>query len=51
VSQYLPGAVETAAGKGPGLPGRLARGHVRRVLGRYARACREKGAGVSAGPE
>jgi D-tagatose-1,6-bisphosphate aldolase subunit GatZ/KbaZ len=51
VSQYLPGAVETAAGNGPGLPGRLARGHVRRVLGRYARACREKGAGVSAGPE
>ena len=51
VSQYLPGAVETAAGKGPGLPGRLARDHVRRVLSRYARACRESAAGVSTGPE
>jgi len=50
VSQYLPGAVEEAAEKGPGLPGRLARDHVRRVLTRYARACREKTA-VSAGAE
>jgi D-tagatose-1,6-bisphosphate aldolase subunit GatZ/KbaZ len=41
VSQYLPGAVAMAAEKGPGLPGRLARLHVRRVLGRYARACGE----------
>jgi D-tagatose-1,6-bisphosphate aldolase subunit GatZ/KbaZ len=51
VSQYLPGAVETAAEMGPGLPGRLARDHVRRVLSRYARACREKAAGASTGPE
>ena len=50
VSQYLPGAVETAAEKGPGLPGRLARAHVRRVLDRYARACGERAA-VSAGAE
>jgi len=50
VSQYLPGAVETAAEKGPGLPGRLARAHVRRVLDRYARACGERAA-VSTGAE
>jgi D-tagatose-1,6-bisphosphate aldolase subunit GatZ/KbaZ len=50
VSQHLPDGV-AAAGEGrPGLPGRLVRDHVRRVLGRYARACRE-GGGVSAAPE
>ena len=52
VSQYLPDGVEAAAaGRASGLPGRLARNHVRRVLGRYARACRETAAGVSAGAE
>ncbi len=34
--------------RGPGLPGRLVRLHVRRVLGRYARACREAAAVSSA---
>jgi D-tagatose-1,6-bisphosphate aldolase subunit GatZ/KbaZ len=48
VSQYLPHAVAAAGEDGPGLPGRLARAHVRRVLDRYARACQE-GAPVSAG--
>jgi D-tagatose-1,6-bisphosphate aldolase subunit GatZ/KbaZ len=42
VSQYMPGAVGAAAEPGPGLPGRLARLHVRRVLDRYARACGEE---------
>jgi D-tagatose-1,6-bisphosphate aldolase subunit GatZ/KbaZ len=40
VQQYLPGGVATATEGGPGLPGRLVRDHVRRVLARYARACR-----------
>jgi len=51
VSQYLPDGVATAEEGRPGLPGRLVRNHVRRVLGRYARACREEAAGVSAAPE
>jgi D-tagatose-1,6-bisphosphate aldolase subunit GatZ/KbaZ len=42
VSQYLPDVAAAAAGESPGLPGRLVRLHVRRVLARYARACREK---------
>jgi D-tagatose-1,6-bisphosphate aldolase subunit GatZ/KbaZ len=49
VSQYLTdGVAEALSGGGPGLPGRLVRRHVRRVLGRYARACRGATAGVSA---
>jgi D-tagatose-1,6-bisphosphate aldolase subunit GatZ/KbaZ len=40
VRQHLPGGVAAAAEGGPGLPGRLVRDHVRRVLARYARACR-----------
>jgi D-tagatose-1,6-bisphosphate aldolase subunit GatZ/KbaZ len=52
VSQYLPGAVdlvrETPARE---LPSRVARLHVRRVLQRYARACRPITAGVSDGRE
>jgi D-tagatose-1,6-bisphosphate aldolase subunit GatZ/KbaZ len=51
VSQHLPGGVEAAVETRPGLPGRLVRGHVRRVLDRYARACREAGPGFSAGKE
>ena len=47
VRQHLPDGVGIAADGGPGLPGRLARNHVRRVLARYARACRDD-AGVSA---
>jgi D-tagatose-1,6-bisphosphate aldolase subunit GatZ/KbaZ len=39
VRQYLPDSVATAAEGGPGLPGRLVRNHVRRVLARYSRAC------------
>jgi D-tagatose-1,6-bisphosphate aldolase subunit GatZ/KbaZ len=39
VGQYLPGASGAAGERGPGLAGRLARLHVRRVLDRYARAC------------
>jgi D-tagatose-1,6-bisphosphate aldolase subunit GatZ/KbaZ len=50
VSQYLPGAVAAAAETGPGIPGRMARAHVRRVLDRYGRACRGPAA-VSAGTE
>jgi D-tagatose-1,6-bisphosphate aldolase subunit GatZ/KbaZ len=46
VRQHLPDGVGIAADGGPGLPGRLARNHVRRVLARYARACRDD-AGVS----
>ena len=46
VRQYLPGGVATAADGGPGLPGRLVRNHVRRVLARYSRACAES-TGVS----
>lgn len=48
VSQYLPGAAG-AAEPGPGLAGRLARLHVRRVLDRYARACREGTVSAGAG--
>jgi D-tagatose-1,6-bisphosphate aldolase subunit GatZ/KbaZ len=52
VSQYLPdGIAAAAAERGPGLPGRLTRIHVCRVLGRYARACRETAARVSPGVE
>jgi D-tagatose-1,6-bisphosphate aldolase subunit GatZ/KbaZ len=52
VSQYLPEGVDAAtAGERPDLPGRLVRNHVRRVLGRYARACREEAAGASAAAE
>ena len=52
VSQFLPDGVEAAAvGCARGLPVRLVRSHVRRVLGRYARACRKSAAGVSAGAE
>ncbi|HSD67730.1 MAG TPA: class II D-tagatose-bisphosphate aldolase, non-catalytic subunit [Vicinamibacteria bacterium] len=51
VAQYLPDGVAAAEDARPGLPGRLVRGHVRRVLGRYARACREATAGVPAGAE
>jgi D-tagatose-1,6-bisphosphate aldolase subunit GatZ/KbaZ len=49
MSQYLPGAVDLAR-ETPArdLPGRAARLHVRRVLQRYARACRP---GVSDGRE
>jgi D-tagatose-1,6-bisphosphate aldolase subunit GatZ/KbaZ len=47
VRQYLPDGA--AAAGGPGLPGRLVRNHVRRVLARYSRACRET-TGVSADP-
>ncbi len=39
VRQYLPDGVAAAADGGPGLPGRLVRNHVRRVLARYSRAC------------
>jgi D-tagatose-1,6-bisphosphate aldolase subunit GatZ/KbaZ len=49
VRQHLPDGVATAADSRPGLGGRLARNHVRRVLARYARACRET-MGVSAEP-
>jgi D-tagatose-1,6-bisphosphate aldolase subunit GatZ/KbaZ len=49
VRQYLPDGVATAGEGRPGLPGRLVRNHVRRVLARYARACRET-TGVSADP-
>jgi len=45
VSQFLPDAAGVAAGDAPGLPGRLERWHVRRVLDRYARACRPAPAG------
>jgi D-tagatose-1,6-bisphosphate aldolase subunit GatZ/KbaZ len=51
VSQYLPDGLAAADGGRPGLPGRLVRNHVRRVLGRYARACREEAAGASAAGE
>jgi D-tagatose-1,6-bisphosphate aldolase subunit GatZ/KbaZ len=51
VGQYLPGGLAAAEEGRPGLPGRLTRNHVRRVLGRYARACRETTAGVSAAAE
>jgi D-tagatose-1,6-bisphosphate aldolase subunit GatZ/KbaZ len=48
VRQHLASGV-AAAGEGrAGLPRRLARDHVRRVLARYARACRES-SGISAG--
>ena len=50
MSQYLPDGVETAdAGPQDGQAARLARGHVRRVLARYARACGVAAAGVAAG--
>lgn len=50
VSQYLPVAAEAAeAAAAPGRSARLARLHVRRVLARYARACRT-GAATTAGP-
>jgi len=48
VSQHLPDA--SVAGDEPDLSGRLERGHVRRVLGRYARAGRPGPTGVSAEP-
>jgi D-tagatose-1,6-bisphosphate aldolase subunit GatZ/KbaZ len=48
VSQFLPGAGEALGGEEPDLPARLERLHVRRVLDRYARACRPDPAGVSA---
>ena len=52
VSQYLPGAVDLARDTpARELPGRAARLHVRRVLQRYARACRPTTAGVSDGRE
>jgi D-tagatose-1,6-bisphosphate aldolase subunit GatZ/KbaZ len=53
VSQYLPGAADAAAtGGAPDLAVRLARRHVRRVLGRYARACgAAAGAFLAAGRE
>jgi D-tagatose-1,6-bisphosphate aldolase subunit GatZ/KbaZ len=51
VSQYLPDAAGAVAGDEPGLPGRLERWHVRRVLDRYARACRPAPAGLSAAAE
>jgi D-tagatose-1,6-bisphosphate aldolase subunit GatZ/KbaZ len=41
VGQYLPDGVGRAEEGGPGLPARLVRNHVRRVLARYGRACRE----------
>jgi D-tagatose-1,6-bisphosphate aldolase subunit GatZ/KbaZ len=49
VRQYLPDGLAIAAEGGPGLPGRLVCGHVRRVLARYARACGGTAA-VSSGP-
>jgi D-tagatose-1,6-bisphosphate aldolase subunit GatZ/KbaZ len=49
VRQYLPEGVAVAAEGGPGLPGRLVRNHVRRVLARYSRACGQT-TGVSAHP-
>jgi D-tagatose-1,6-bisphosphate aldolase subunit GatZ/KbaZ len=51
VGQYLPGGGESAGEGRPGLPGLLVRNHVRRVLARYGRACRETTTGVSAAPE
>jgi D-tagatose-1,6-bisphosphate aldolase subunit GatZ/KbaZ len=51
VSQYLPDAAGATAGDEPGLPGRLERWHVRRVLRRYARACHLDAAGGSAATE
>jgi D-tagatose-1,6-bisphosphate aldolase subunit GatZ/KbaZ len=39
VHQYLPDGVAVAAEGGAGLPARLVRNHVRRVLARYSRAC------------
>jgi D-tagatose-1,6-bisphosphate aldolase subunit GatZ/KbaZ len=49
VSQYLPAAVEAAeAPATAGRAARLARLHVRRVLSRYARACRTGAAAVGA---
>ena len=51
LSQYLPHAIPAAATAEPGLPGRLVRLHVRRVLARYARACAAVTAAVSAGTE
>jgi D-tagatose-1,6-bisphosphate aldolase subunit GatZ/KbaZ len=51
VSQYLPDGAGALAGDEPGFPGRLERWHVRRVLGRYARACRPAPAGVSGAAE
>ena len=51
LSQYLPHAAGAVAGDEPGLPRRLERMHVRRVLGRYARACRPAPAGISAAAE
>jgi D-tagatose-1,6-bisphosphate aldolase subunit GatZ/KbaZ len=51
VSQYLPHAAGWVTGDEPGLPQRLERMHVRRVLDRYARACHPAPAGVSAAAE
>jgi D-tagatose-1,6-bisphosphate aldolase subunit GatZ/KbaZ len=39
VRQYLPDGVAVADQGGAGLPARLVRNHVRRVLARYSRAC------------
>lgn len=50
VSQFLPDAA-LMAGDEPGSPGRLERWHVRRVLDRYARACRPAPVGASAATE
>ncbi|HSD26642.1 MAG TPA: class II D-tagatose-bisphosphate aldolase, non-catalytic subunit [Vicinamibacteria bacterium] len=47
--QYLPDGVAAADEGRPVLPGFLVRNHVRRVLARYARACRET-TGLSADP-
>lgn len=51
LSQYLPGAVDDVAGAEPDPVARLARLHVRRVLERYARACRGTPAALSTPPE
>lgn len=51
VSQHLPHAEGSVAGDEPGLPQLLERMQVRRVLDRYARACRPTPAGVSAAAE
>ena len=49
LSQHLPDAAGAGGGDEPGLPERLERRHVRRVLGRYSRACRAGAAGASDG--
>jgi D-tagatose-1,6-bisphosphate aldolase subunit GatZ/KbaZ len=49
VSQFLPDAVEALTGPEPDLPAKIERFRVRRVLARYARACRRVPTGVPAG--